>query len=1095
MTGKEAAPQKDHSRHMSRLLIAALIAVAIVFIVRIIAPQTVGEQLRRKLVKQLQDHYQGFHISIRRGRYEPKLGFIFEDIRVSDPAQGSKPEASLLGGTQDLLVIDRLIVLADTHPEKLLDKENPFVTRRIVVDGVQVDARLSDDGSIAVGKLWPPPTMGPSAPRIEVRHGKLRFSAAAGEAIEMDIADLVVVNHPAVVGGANAKPASKNISLRGTSNFANSVRLQAELTDQSWEVQGIVRQTRIDADLINRLPSFIRTQLSAATGLSCSCDISFAAKQLSQQPINYQVKTRIHDGRFEHACLPMPMTALQGLVLCGPQGINIQASQAVFGDALCQLAGTIDGFGWPQPAALNFSAKSLLLDDRLAKALPPAQRAQWNLVQPNGRIDIVDTNIKHQNGTWSIESTIQCKGVDVSLAKFPYPVRQLVGSVKIHDGIATCQGMVGRAGGRRLQCGFRMPITSSVKSEKLVVVATDGPIAIDNTLIEALSPQATTESKLESFVRSLRPRGAVHLERASFRIDVSGKKSRTVDLNVMDGHLRYEKFPYPLYNVRGKIRVEDDLLTLSEFQGVNANAGQILCDGSYQVQNDSGNSRDPTLQLHFRASKIPMDESLRSSLPKPAQDTWDAISPSGVLDHLNVGVTQRGSAAPLELDITATETESEQVTNRALSVQPTSLPYRLDVTNGKVHYDGNRVVIESLKARHDGTRISADGGCQPDVAGRWHLLLNIHSGSRLDPNPELVAALPNEMRAAMHQLQLLGPVSIRGRTDVLFADQHHANAAIDWDVVLQLEGNRIGDVGPVHSLRGEISTRGSRNQQGLQADGFVRLDSMHVNDLQITSIRGPYSIRDEQLHLGADSSISSSAPHQTKSSHTIQGHLFDGTIELTGDVILSSASFDVGVSLQHGSVPTLLAEVGHGRSELTGTFTSDLELEGILGTTDLLKGTGSAQLAGANLYQLPLLVQLLNTLRITPTEDVAFTDANVTFTIVEDRINFDDLKLWGDLVSLHGSGTMNWRQELDLTFNTRVSPRNAFSRIMRPLRSQQYTLWDVDVHGPLSDPDVELRPLESVGQTLERIFPAISPRANAAGTKEQSAGLGELFRY
>ncbi len=1098
-------PKTHHSRQMSCLLIAALVAVAIVFIVRTIAPQTVGEQLRRQLVKQLQAHYGDFQVSIRRGIYEPKLGFIFEDLRVCAPAPRSSFGGWIADGPakQDLLAIERLIVLADTKPEKLLDKQNPFVTRRIVVDGVHVNTWLKEDGTLSITRLWPPPVMGPCAPRIEVRRAKLSILADVGESIDLDIPDLVVVNDQAEVARGKdrhsepAKPKGKTVSLRGTSNFAKSFQLQAELTDDGWDLQGIVRRARVDSDLFSRLPPVARQKLKAANGLHCSCDVAFAARKRAEQPINYQVKTSIHGGRFEHPELPIPVTGLRGLIVCQPQGITINASQGVFGDALCRLSGTMDGYGWPKPVTLEFSATGLLVNDRLATALPPRQRAKWDRVQPHGRIDIVKARLVHKDGEWSAESTIQCKGVDVCLASFPYPVRQLVGKVEIRDGIATCRGMTGRAGGRRLQCGFQLPVSSSVPGEQLVVIATDGPVAIDSTLIAALSPRAMPKSKLEDFVRSLQPRGAVHLERADFRTDASGNRSRSIKMNVTDGHLRYAHFPYPLYNVHGKIQVEDDLLTLSQFQGVNANAGQILCDGSYLMPRAASatvRARDSALHLRFQAAKTPMDESLRSSLPHSAQETWDAISPSGVLDHLNVVIAQRGSDKPLELDITAAENESEQVTNRALSVQPSALPFRLDVTDGSVHYDGSKVVIESLRARHGGTRIAADGGCQRDPGGRWRFLLNIHSGSRLDPNAELIAALPDEMREAMHRLQLRGPVSIRGRTDTLLADADHPNASMDWDIVLQMEGNRIGDVGPVHSLRGELSIRGSRDDQGLRADGFVRLDSMHIDDLQLTSIRGPYSVRDDRLRLGGVSTGETRTNQPPAPTASIQGRLFDGTIDLTGDMVLSAASFDVGITLQNGQVPTLLADVGQGRSELTGTFAGKLELEGILGTTDLLKGIGSAQVTGANLYQLPLLVQLLNLLRITPTEDVAFTDANVLFTIVEDQINFDDLKLWGDLVSLHGSGTMNWRQELDLAFSTRVSPKNAFAKILHPLGGQKYTLWDVDVRGPLGDPAVELRPLESVGQTLERIFPGMSPRSNTQTARGETSGTGRMFR-
>ncbi len=143
----------------------------------------------------------------------------------------------------------------------------------------------------------------------------------------------------------------------------------------------------------------------------------------------------------------------------------------------------------------------------------------------------------------------------------------------------------------------------------------------------------------------------------------------------MDGHLRYQRFPYPLYNVKGAIRVEDDLLTLSDFYGVNANAGQIHCDGSYLLPKKGSTGAvgsDSGLHLRFRGSSIPMDESLRSSLPESARKTWDAISPGGVLDYLNVVLSQRGADKPLQLSVTAAETEAEQVTNRNLSVQPTA---------------------------------------------------------------------------------------------------------------------------------------------------------------------------------------------------------------------------------------------------------------------------------------------------------------------------------------------------------------------------------------------------------------------------------------
>ncbi len=130
-----------------------------------------------------------------------------------------------------------------------------------------------------------------------------------------------------------------------------------------------------------------------------------------------------------------------------------------------------------------------------------------------------------------------------------------------------------------------------------------------------------------------------------------------------------------------------------------------------------------------------------------------------------------------------------------------------------------RCTIESIRGRHDASTLSADGLCVQDANGRWELLLNLHSGSRLHPDAELIAALPSQMRVAMRALQLRGPVSVRGQTRFAMPDAMHPEPVIQWDLVLQLEGNRIADVGPVHSLRGELSIQGLRNETGIQSVG------------------------------------------------------------------------------------------------------------------------------------------------------------------------------------------------------------------------------------------------------------------------------------
>ncbi len=1094
MSGPQDAPAPRRPRRLSRWFTLALTLLATFFLFRALAPPTLGETARRHFLSQLQDHYRGYEVSIRRGHFDPDVGLVFEDLRIAEAAS-----STFQYGSREMVRIERMTVVAEVHPELLIDKKIPLVTKRVVMDGVQANAWLSE-GKISLAALIPLPNLGPVTPRMDLRRVSFRLldGISNDRPINAEFENVTVLNTPSSTGDID-----QSITIQGSTDFANGVLVKIEKKGGQTDLRCAVQGAFLSRDLYDRLPSEWSTAARHARDLQCVCDATLALHTTAGGDTNYQLRTTVHEGRFSHPSLPKPISHLRGIVNCDPEGISIEASHGTLGDAVVRATGRIDGYRWPCDAVLNLSTRGLLLDERFAATLPPSMQSNWDRLKPLGRIDI-DAKIAHVQSQWKTDATIICKGVDVRYDKFPYPIESLVGKIVVRDNIASTQLLDGRIGGNRMQCAFRAPIRPGITNEKSFVIATDGAIPIDRTLIKALSPRGRPTTKLETFARSLSPRGSVHLATAKLTTDASGRPHRKIDLRIIDGHLRYDKFAYPLYNVSGKLQVDDELVQLVGFRATNANAGVVMCNGSYRMPaanpeasefriTDAAVSAatDSQMSLNFRANNIPMDEALRSSLPLSTRQTWDAISPSGVLDELTVTLNQQGVGTSLDLDVTARQRENGQVTNRSLSLRPTALPYRIDVVDGTVRFDGSEVTIESINGKHDASTLSADGRCVQDENGRWELLLNLHSGSRLHPDAELIAAIPSQMREAMRRLQLRGPVSVRGQTRLALPDATHAEPSIQWDLVLQLEGNRIADVGPVHSLRGEVSVRGVRDEMGIRALGDVGIDSMHVYDLQITGIRGPFSIEGDRLLLGGQSvdrkiePANDDAPARRVSS--IRGKLFDGTIDMDGEVVLSSGGFDVGLAVRSGKVPTLLADFGQGDNELTGAFSGQAQLQGNLGSADLLKGSGAARVSGANLYKLPLIVKVLNLLRVTPTKDVAFTDGEVEFTIFGDTMTFNDLQIWGDLVTLHGGGTLDRRRELDLTFNTRVSPKNSFTHVFRPLRSQRYTLWTIDVRGPLHALEIERRALEGVGETLERLIPGMSH--DESNQREESASL------
>ncbi|WP_182866957.1 AsmA-like C-terminal region-containing protein [Rhodopirellula sp. JC639] len=1104
-------------------MVVALLIAAIVFIFRFIAPQTVGEQVRRHVEQTFRDHYPDLQISIGRGRVEPNIGLILDDIRIALPeasgsgvARAGRTFSERLGiatdASRQLVQIGQIVVVASADVSKLWEQENPLVTRRIVVSGVRANAWLDRDGHVSLESLWPLPKFGEVAcPRVEVRDAKIVLSNESVDArpIEIDLAQAVILNH--VDDGTNltaddhernsgdgqsAGLPSTTISINGSAAFAEHFAAQVTTRNGQTDVRAEVRGGKLTGDLIDRLPAMLQAKLRPLRGLELVADTTAIARVRPGEPINFATRSRIHDGRFRHPKSSMPVKQIRGVLSCRPQGAQLESCQAFWGDARIKLDGYTVGYSTPLEAHLDVSAYNVMLDQRLAAVIPERLESGWKKFEPRGLVDVTKAHLDILGDRIETTAEVTCKGVDLNYEKFPYPVRQITGNLTIEDHRVKTQLVSGRVGGQLMQCVFDLPLRPETKQPRVFSAAMAGPIAIDGELLNALSPRGSEVTKLEQFIRSLNPLGAVHLVRGTLRTDAEGVKHQDVELKVSDATLRFDGFPYPLYNVAGDVRVIDDQVTLSGFQGSNANGGLIRCEGDYQIPPREGQAETgppmmtppvmPSLVLNFDATRISLDEALRSSLPLPSQQTWDALAPSGVLDSLKIKLVRDAPKGPLKLNVAAHQYDAKRIGSDTLRLQPIALPYRLDIVEAAVRYEGGRVMIDAVRAEHGRSQVSADGGCWRLDDGRWLLSVDVHNGSRLIPDAELINALPQQMRGAMRGLNLRGPVGVSGLTETLLSDDRHPDPVFGWDLQLQLEGNRIGDVGPVHGLRGELSIKGRKDAREIAAEGQVRIDSLHVNDLQITHLRGPFQVRDDRLRLGG-------IGHDGQFQHPIEGRLFDGTIRMDGDVTLSDASFNVRLALIQAKLPVLLAELGHGNSDLTGTLVGSTNLEGVLGTTDLLRGQGHAVVTDANLYEVPVLMQLLNVLSITPTEDVAFTNADVFFRLSENELYFDDLKLWGSLIALHGKGTLDRRRELDLTFNTRVSPRNTFTRILRPLMDQRYTLWTVDVSGPLDNPSIERRALDGVGQTIERLFQGMngSPDANR---QDRSAGVGRMLQ-
>ncbi len=1047
------------SKRMRSLGSLIALVAALLVIGRLLLPDAVGEQVRRSFVKILRDHYSGKDISIQSGRYDPKLGIILDGIEIRD--------AKLSSSHLPMLRIDRLYVETDWTPKAITSGKVPFTTKRVIVEGVTLNVWRDDASNFPIQSLWPAPQMGPACPVIVATN--VRVNLCLGEshqATPLDLGNIQLVLNQHEVDGRNMKQMTATI-LGG---LANKIVLKATQDGATGKhtVEGQAANLHFDQQLVSDellavLPAEYSQKIDALRGLTSSSDATFRITGNRQQPLqDWLAKVEVRHTQYSSATLPFKVENLSATLVCNPVGIQIRQSQCMINGSKIDAAGELYGLQWPSPLTMRMNAHDFQITSELASVLPENLKKINDKVRPQGPVDLA-ASISFDGQEWKFAGDAMLKAISVNIDSFPYPVQRVTGVVHYRDNVAFAENVSGLVGDANVECSFEISPRDSGKP-LWVNLKADRPINIDEPLINALTQRGLEKSKIEKFVRSLSPGGSILLHGGRFERSQSGKLSKQLDLEVIDGRLRYEKFPYPLYEVRGRIWVDDEGVQLTHFQAQNHGGAQIQCEGEWRLLEDQEGGQ---LDLSFRGFGVPLDEGLRTALPNAARQTWDTLSPAGILERLEVQVSHHPKDAAPKLSIVAQQWGNPSLARREVSVTPVALPYRLDITRGVVRTDGDSIIISDLDGYHGSSRVAAEGHCLRRPDGRWQLNLNLLTGSRLRPDNELINALPEDIRGSFAKLQLREPISLRGTTQLILPSLDFPAPEFSWDVVLQLEGNRIADAGPVHDIRGEIQIQGNAINGQAIANGNVHLDSLHVHDLQLTSIHGPFLIRDNRLHLGTD--------NQGKPGNQlpIEGKIFDGNLTLHGQVYLSSGQFNVRSTLSHANVGTLLAELNQAQAGLSGMFGGNVALEGNLGANNLLRGTGNATLTQANLYQLPLLVQFFNQLRLTPAEDVAFTDGSTNFTIDGDLLTLSELQLLGDLVAINGGGTLNGRREIDLSFNTRVSPQNTWARLVRPLSSQKYTLWTINVRGALSDPKIERRTLEAVGETLERLFPVI----------------------
>ncbi|MFY8201176.1 MAG: hypothetical protein ACOVLE_10920, partial [Pirellula staleyi] len=551
-----------------------------------------------------------------------------------------------------------------------------------------------------------------------------------------------------------------------------------------------------------------------------------------------------------HPKVPYPLESLSGDVHCKNGLLQLSNVRAFSGQTSIAFACDVFGYSIGSPMQVSVNLQNLSLDQRLYQAIPVGMQEIWHKLNLNGLVD-AQARLFFDGNKWIPKLVVHAKNAGLETEFFPYPVQNISGDIVYENDSILANELIGTAGDQTIRGALTMTKAHPRWLMDLKLAA-DGPIAIDETLLKALTPRNTAESSIHKFVLSLHPSGTVMLKQGHFRrtAERPGEVSRSLELTFSECSIKYDNFRYPIVDVHGAVTLDNERLLLKDFVGRNDGA-RIAGHGVCQCRN----SNLETLDLFFEGRDVGLDEELQQALPKNVRGLWDQIQPSGVLDQVAVLIRRKDSSSPIDLSVEITEArELESHAARAVSVRPTSLPYQVNDVACNIVYRPGRIDINSLSGNHDASRLQTEGQCRLHSDGTWDGMLTWLPATRLLVDQSLLNCLPSYLRDPLVRVDFRGPVSITGKTRVSSPPSPAESIVREWDVELQLEDGRLGGGGIASGICGSISLVGENTALGPMAFGNLVLDRLAIKNVAVTGVSGPFAFSRQEVLFGRDAS-------------------------------------------------------------------------------------------------------------------------------------------------------------------------------------------------------------------------------------------------
>lgn len=1038
-----------------------------------------NEEIRAEVESILASHYQHLSVSVGSARWLRDEGVRIRDLSIVQP--GGRDDST----RSELAYVAELLLDCDLKIQNVIQRQ--IQIRHLHLRGLVLRPTRLPGGNWNLNRLLPLPSLGQKSPSATVDSGTIEIVDAMNDSpslinlreVNLNLVPKVeVATHS--VNPSVAERWGRKFQIVGS--FSSDYCQRAEVRgiagfDQGyWDFSGRFERLEYSAELRRSLPEELSTRLRCLDHLRVDCgfDWQFRNGPETGGRTLFKVTGSLTDGRWLDPRLPNPISDITAGFSADNQQVSISNAKGSYGAARVEANAWQQWFSKRPNAQVSLRVQDLNVDRQLVAAMPEAVRQAWEEKQLQGLIN-ANLILDYDGESWNPNGQVKLRDVSLLYKKFPFPLENCRGLVDLTPGVAKFNLEANTERTPIFITGrIQNPGTAWRGNVRLV---SRGYIPIDDRLFSALNPKG------QSIFRSLRPRGRLAFDARFVRDEGEPKAHRRIRLHFSEASLQHKSFPYPIYQIQGSVDVEDSTWTFRNFHGRNDSA-VVQCHGSLTPTSD-GNELD----LRFDATDVPLEEELRQSLSPSMAKVWSDLRLRGTVDELTVAFRKESAQSQPRLDVRVHESRRRsQGDDLGITCQPIWFPYALKDVSGDMCYRDGELTMQNLRAVHGRSTITSNGDGWVRPHGAWQMRLTDLVATGLLADREFVAALPGQLSETLTNSQVSGSFMARG--DLVFSSAGPGvPVGTRWDIVLDIDNASIQSGVEVNRVFGDMHLVGSCCGNHYAVNGELNLDSLFVKGLPVRNLQGPIRFQPGQVLMGAWADRSGK-----REARRLQGQLFGGSfLTDVGVAIGQESQFNIQAKLNHADIDIATLEYIPTKQRFRGKLHGEIKLTGNTRGRHTLSGEGQVRLRNADIYELPLMVNLLKLLSIRPPDKTAFTSSDIDFRVQGDNVDFSRIDFEGDAITLKGEGSMNFDRSVDIDFYTLMGRERTYLPVLKSVlgeASRQFLLIRVD--GTLDRPVATREVLPGLNERFQQLFPEAA--STPAAIRNGSGVVGTVRR-